>query len=75
MKHNTRITVSNPKAEKEVEECIIMTGKVLNVKDIAIGGVLVLSGLGFMLYRAFINGGDAFRVGEDIALAKIDCIH
>lgn len=73
MKYDTKITVSNP--SKEITENIVMTGRVLKAKDVAIGGVLVLSGLGFMLYKAFLNGGEAYRVGEDIALIKIDCLH
>lgn len=73
MKYDTKITVSNP--SKDITENILMTGRVLKAKDVAIGGILVLSGLGFMLYKAFLNGGEAYRVGEDIALIKIDCLH
>ena len=53
---------------------VFMNGNILKPADAVIGIFTVSLGIGYMLFKAFKNGGTAFDKGECEALTKIGCM-
>lgn len=54
---------------------IIVTAKAPNkVKEVLIGGGLIISGVSYLTYKAFRNGASAFDDAQTDALKKINVI-
>lgn len=52
-----------------------MTAKAPNkVKEVLIGGGLIISGVSYLTYKAFRNGASAFDDAQTDALKKINAI-
>lgn len=56
-------------------EDIIVTAKAPNkVKEVLIGGGLIISGVTYLTYKAFRNGATAFDDAQTGVLMKMGCI-
>lgn len=64
--------VENPKTGKR--ENVVVSGSPVNVKDICVGTILIVSGVVYMVRKAFRRGAEAYHLGETKALIKIGCL-
>ena len=56
------------------QEIIVTTKAPNKVKEVLIGGGLIISGVSYLTYKAFRNGASAFDDAQTDALKKINVI-
>lgn len=53
---------------------VIASGSTLAIKDVCVGTILIVSGVTYMVRKAFRRGAYAYSCGLDKALSKIGCL-
>ena len=64
--------ITNP--QTNVQELIVVSGKVLKLKDYLIGVPMIIGGIVYLVIKSHINGAEAYKYAELETLEKLGLI-
>lgn len=66
--------ITNPKTNKS-RDIVVKTITVVNIRDLLIGSFLIITGVRFLVRRAFKNGADSFEEAEYNVLDELNLFY